>query len=207
MGAGFYIEKKVVVTAKHVVDGCTKATIENNNDQSSTGVVVIKETKLDIAFINVVDNIAPVVEIDTGAHLKGEVISIVGAPIDGLVLSSGKIKNHEPTSDGFRLTLDVPADHGNSGGPIFSEQGLIGLIVAKSEFGDIYGYDEAQISEVLALKNSPRTQDVQMIMDDNSELESLLFSSMIVNALFLVTIIVLFAKRKRYNKNQVVINL
>lgn len=207
MGAGFYIKENLVVTARHVVDGCTRATIENNSNRSSSGTVIKKETDIDIAFISTEGNIAPVVNIDNGAHLAGEAISIVGAPIDGLVLSTGVIKSYQANSKDFRLTLDIPADHGNSGGPIFSEKGLIGLIVAKSDSGDIYGYDQEQINQVLALKDTPGTKDVQMIISDNSQLESLLFGSTLVNALFLVIIIVLFAKRKRYNKNQVVINL
>lgn len=207
MGAGFYIEKNLVVTARHVVDGCTRATVENNNHESSKGTVVIKKTDLDIAFIKTDSTISPVVTVDRSSHTIGEPVSIVGAPIDGLVLSSGKVKafNHSVTN--YRLTLDIPADHGNSGGPVFSERGLIGVIVAKSEFGSIYAYDADQINEVLAAQASARTEDVQNILNDNSQLENFLFGSVLVNASFLVIIIFLIAKRKRYNKNQVVINL
>ena len=207
IGAGFYIESNLVVTARHVVDSCTRASIENNNHQSSKGTVVIKKTDLDIAFIKTDKTISPLVTVDRTSHKVGETVSIVGAPIDGLVLSSGKVKEFNHSLAGYRLTLDIPADHGNSGGPVFSERGLIGVIVAKSELGSIYAYDSNQIDEVLAAEANARTEDVQSILNDNSQLENYLFGSVLVNATFLVIIVILVAKRKRYNKNQVVINL
>ena len=207
MGAGFYIKNNLVATARHVVDGCTRATVENNDGKTSEGTVIIKETDLDIAFISTEATIASIVTIDKGPRTRGEAISIVGAPIDGLVLSSGRLKNYDANSNEFRITLDIPADHGNSGGPVFSEKGLIGLIVAKSDFGSIYAYDQEQIDEALAAKSNSRTEDVQMMISNNSELENLLLASSLFNGAFLIVIAVLFAKRKRYNKNQVVINL
>lgn len=207
MGAGFYIEENLIATARHVVDGCTKATIENNNRETTSGTVIIKETELDIAFIETEATIASLVTIDKESRKIGEPISIVGAPIGGLVLSSGKLTEYDSSGNGYRITLDIPADKGNSGGPVFSENGLIGLIVAKSNSGQIYAYDYLQVLEVLSAKENPRTQDVQMMISDNSQLEGLLLGSSLFNALLLVVVIVLFAKRKRYNKNQVVINL
>lgn len=207
MGAGFYIKENLIATARHVVDGCTQATIENNNQESTLGVVIIKETELDVAFIESEERIAPIVTIDKSSPQIGMSISIVGAPIDGLVLSSGKLTAYDARGDGYRITLDIPADYGNSGGPVFTEKGLIGVIVAKSDSGQIYAYDQIQIAEVLGAKENPRTQDVQMMMSDNTQLEGLLLGSSLFNALLLIVIIVLYAKRKRYNKNQVVINL
>lgn len=171
------------------------------------GTVLIKDSDLDIAFIKTDATVAQIVTIDRNPHTIGEPVSIVGAPIDGLVLSSGKIKDFNSSTTDYRLALDIPADHGNSGGPVFSERGLIGVIVAKSDFGTIYAYDSAQIDEVLAAEATPRTSDVQDMLSSNSQLENLLLTSILFNVAFLVAIIVLVAQRKRFNKNQVVINL
>jgi V8-like Glu-specific endopeptidase len=207
MGAGFYIQENLVATARHVVDSCTRASIENNDHKTTMGTVLIKDSDLDIAFIKTDATVAQIVTIDRNPHTIGEPVSIVGAPIDGLVLSSGKIKDFNSSTTDYRLALDIPADHGNSGGPVFSERGLIGVIVAKSDFGTIYAYDSAQIDEVLAAEATPRTSDVQDMLSSNSQLENLLLTSILFNVAFLVAIIVLVAQRKRFNKNQVVINL
>lgn len=207
MGAGFYIQENLIATARHVVDSCTTASIENNTHEKTTGTVVTKQSALDIAFIKTDATIATIVKVDRAPHTIGEAISIVGAPIDGLVLSSGKIKDFNSSKSDYRLSLDIPADHGNSGGPVFSERGLIGVIVAKSDLGTIYAYDSAQIDEALSAQADSQNSGVQNILGGNSQLENLLLASVLFNVAFLVAIIVLVAQRKRFNKNQVVINL
>lgn len=207
IGAGFFIQENLVATARHVVDGCTRATIENNHHESSTGTVVMKKTDLDIAFIMTQSTIASIVTFDKKSPRAGATVSIVGAPIDGLVLSTGTLRDIGQTSGGYTLSLDIPADHGNSGGPVFSEGGLIGLIVAKSDFGLIYGYGEEEIIRALSAKTNSRTDGVKSIKNDTSQLENLLLISFLMNAVLLIAVTFLLAKRKRFNKNQVIINL
>ncbi len=146
-GAGFYMESKVVVTAKHVVEDCLFPRIQNNRgDYTGTIRIRTSESK-DIAYLEVRESISPIVTILNPPKLGSEVIT-VGSPIEGLLLSKGVLKEvFRDLSDEW-LVLDIPADHGSSGGPVFASGGLIGLVISKDKRnGDIYAYKGSDLKE------------------------------------------------------------
>lgn len=78
----------------------------------------------------------------------GSRVFTVGSPIEGLLLSKGTLSSIFRNLTEEWLVLDIPADHGSSGGPVFSDEGLIGLVISKDrKNGDIYAYTSAEIQK------------------------------------------------------------
>lgn len=76
----------------------------------------------------------------------GSVVFTVGSPIEGLLLSKGILSNVFSNLTEDWLVLDIPADHGSSGGPVFSEEGLVGLVILKDkQTGEIYAHTSREI--------------------------------------------------------------
>ena len=156
-GAGFQIDSMTVVTARHVVQDCKSVKILNNSKVSvfSTDIVLSKE--YDLAYVKVAK---PLVPISTFAKtpVDGSDVYAVGAPIDGLVLSKGKLMGSRRDMEANWLVLEIPADHGNSGGPVYSLQGLIGIVISKNEeTSEIYALDSREIQSDFARSTSPAT--------------------------------------------------
>jgi Trypsin-like peptidase domain len=144
-GAGFFLENKVVVTAKHVVEDCQRPTLSNSKGEKTTAVSILFSENKDLAYLIVQKAISPTVAISKVPAMGAEVFT-VGSPIDGLLLSKGKLKEIFRDLNEEWLVLDIPADHGSSGGPVFSSGGLIGLVISKDKRnGDIYAYKAEDI--------------------------------------------------------------
>jgi hypothetical protein len=62
----------------------------------------------------------------------GENLYTVGSPIDGLVLSQGRLVSKYEDLTGQWLEISITADQGNSGGPVFSDAGLVGMVISKN---------------------------------------------------------------------------
>lgn len=139
-GAGFYLESTLVVTAKHVIEKCQNPIIENSNGEKTLTVSVKFSENKDLAYLTVEKSISPVVKLAEIPPINSAVFT-VGSPIDGLLLSKGMLKEIFKDLSEEWLVLDIPADHGSSGGPVFSMDGLIGLVISKDKRnGDIYAY-------------------------------------------------------------------
>lgn len=206
-GTGFYIDSNHIMTAKHVVTECKTATIISNSNKKTTATNFFLDPKLDIAILTSEKTIVKKVSTDSVETELGQTVFIVGSPIDGLVLSKGKVVESSGLSSPNRIYLKIPADHGNSGGPVFSNSGLIGMVTAKFDDGQVIAYNLNSLLQTLELsKKSPQaeTSTSPATTTDNSTLPALQIS-LILNAITLVTIIVLLA-RLRKNK-QITITL
>jgi hypothetical protein len=139
-GAGFFLKEKLVVTAKHVVEDCQSPQIINSKGGRTRSLVIRVSENKDLAYLEVETSIAPVVNIAQIPSLNTEVFT-VGSPIDGLLLSKGILKEVFRNLTEEWLVLEIPADHGSSGGPVFASGGLIGLVISKDKRnGEIYAY-------------------------------------------------------------------
>ena len=139
-GAGFFLEEKVVVTAKHVVEDCKFPQVINSKGEVTKSLEVKLSDNKDLAYLEVEKAIAVVVNIIRTPSVNSEVFT-VGSPIDGLLLSKGILKEVFRDLTEEWLVLEIPADHGSSGGPVFAAGGLIGLVISKDKRnGDIYAY-------------------------------------------------------------------
>jgi S1-C subfamily serine protease len=206
-GTGFYVDSTHIATAKHVVTDCKVADIVSNSGKKTTASDFFLNSKLDIAILTAKTLIVTAVKFDSRPTQLGETVFIVGSPIDGLVLSKGKVVESSDMSSPTRIYLEIPADHGNSGGPVFSDTGLVGMVTAKYDNGPVIAYNlNSLLASISLSKKSPAEQasNQPTTTTDNSALPALQIS-VILNVIEFVLIVVLVARLRR--NRQIVITL
>ena len=198
-GTGFYVDSSHIMTAKHVVTGCKTAEIISNTNKRASATNFFLDPKQDIAIITSEKTIVKPVSTDSTESKLGQTVFIVGSPIDGLVLSKGKVVESSGMSSPNRIYLQIPADHGNSGGPVFSDSGLIGMVTAKFDDGQVIAYDLNSLLQTIELsKKSPDKQasNSGVSTTDNSTLPALQIS-LILNVIAFIFIIVLIVRIRK----------
>ena len=131
-GAGFRLNSEVIVTAKHVVEDCTRVFVSNNDGVSAQSTKLRFSREYDIAYVYITKNVGKEVMISEKVPQVGENLYTIGSPIDGLVLSKGKLVTSYKDLRGDWLEISIAADQGNSGGPVFSDAGLVGMVISKN---------------------------------------------------------------------------
>jgi hypothetical protein len=146
-GAGFFLSENLVVTAKHVIEDCQFPMITNSRGQKTSTISIAQSRSKDLAYLTVKESIATSVLLAEPPEI-GSVVYTVGSPIEGLLLSKGTLSNVFTNLTEDWLVLDIPADHGSSGGPVFSNEGLVGLVILKDkQSGEIYAYTSREIKQ------------------------------------------------------------
>jgi serine protease Do len=143
-GTGFYINRDYLVTAAHVVEGCTRMEL---TDQ--TPIEVIRsEPELDLAVLKVPGDVAVLfepgesdvwLEISPELNAKlGETVTALGFPYlgrfgQGLTVTGGNVSALPGGTFGdSQIMISAPVQPGNSGGPLLNGDGeVIGVVVAR----------------------------------------------------------------------------
>jgi S1-C subfamily serine protease len=138
-GTGFVVAPNLVLTNRHVVDGCTEIVIvdPNNRDRQLTATVIASSEDPDLALLECEGLEAPAVTIAERLPPRGEDIMCLGFPggsLLGLALKSTKgsvISLGDEGLDGGNFLHSCIINPGNSGGPIVDQTGrLVGVVVA-----------------------------------------------------------------------------
>lgn len=143
-GSGVAITEDIIVTARHVVDG-TNYVITLNDGTEIKGIQAISHKDYDIGFIKVNE---PILKPAKFGSIKdcvlGQSIFIVGSPFGKLNFNNvtlgiisgldrdweGLSRYRPPYGWDIAFTSDSGAHPGNSGGPVFSMDGVVrGLLV------------------------------------------------------------------------------
>lgn len=144
------------------------------------------------------------VNFPTKLPLPGEYVYAVGAPIDGLVLSKGKFVKSFSNNLGDWIEIDIPADHGNSGGPVFSDSGLVGMLIAKNlSYQTINAYSIGYVLEDYS-NNKPNFDDPngQLVAPSSSSKSPLLTQVLSASIMFVFGIVLgVFIGQKRAKSN------
>jgi len=143
-GSGVAISKNIIVTARHVVDG-VNYTITMSNGRKVKGVEAISSKGYDIGFIRVEEAILIPARFGSIKNcVLGQPIFIIGSPYGKINFNNvtlGIISGLNRDWDGLlnygehygwkiAFTSDAGAHPGNSGGPVFSMDGIVrGLLV------------------------------------------------------------------------------
>ena len=143
-GSGVAVTEDIVATARHVVDG-TRYTITLSDGTEVRGVQAISHKDYDVGFIKVdVPILKPVKLGSIKDCVLGQSVFIIGSPFGKINFNSvtlgiisgldrdwdGISYSGEPYGWEIAFTSDAGAHPGNSGGPVFSMDGIVrGLLV------------------------------------------------------------------------------
>lgn len=116
-----------IVTARHCVDGFDSFEVQTYDQRHYTAIVVATSTAHDLALLHIDRRDTSYFEFADSAT-RGERIFVLGSPL-GITdtLSTGVIARF----DGDVTLIDCSALPGNSGGPVFNQEGkLVGILNA-----------------------------------------------------------------------------
>lgn len=132
-GSGFIISPDgYVVTNNHVVKGAKKITITLETGAKYDGKVIGRDAKTDLALLKIQsEKPLPFIQLgDSNGVEPGEWVIAVGDPYGlggtvtaGIVSARGRDIGDTPY-DSF-IQVDAPINRGNSGGPLFSQDGKV----------------------------------------------------------------------------------
>ena len=132
-GSGFIIDASgVIVTNNHVVNGASAVTVTLDDGTTLPAKVIGKDARTDLAVLQVRSpHKLPFINLgDSGAVQPGEWVVAVGNPFGlggtvtaGIVSARGRDIGSGPY-DSF-LQIDAPINQGNSGGPLFTQDGKV----------------------------------------------------------------------------------
>ncbi|WP_040508787.1 Do family serine endopeptidase [Gluconobacter morbifer] len=132
-GSGFIISPDgYVVTNNHVVNGATKVTVTLDDGTTLPAKIIGRDPKTDVALLRVKPTgKLPFIELgDSDEVQPGEWVIAVGNPYGlggtvtaGIVSALGR-DLHSGAYNDF-IQVDAPINHGNSGGPLFTQDGKV----------------------------------------------------------------------------------
>ena len=142
-GSGFLVEGGMIVTAAHVLDGATVATLTYADGSRGEGAVVGVDTALDLAVIGTTAPAPPTatsLELATVDAAPATPVMVWGYPLEDAISASGFSRAPSVSAgvvsalryrDGVAfIQLDAAISRGNSGGPVVTADGRVVGIVA-----------------------------------------------------------------------------
>jgi serine protease Do len=133
LGSGFIIDTHgTVVTNFHVIEGADEITVILDDGTELDGDLVAVDDKTDIAVLRVDAGrrLPTVAWGDSSAVKVGDWAVAIGNPFGlgasvsvGVISAKGRSINAGPYDDYFQI--DAPINRGNSGGPLFDQQGRV----------------------------------------------------------------------------------
>ena len=158
MGTGFFISNDEILTNYHVIEGAMNISIINQDKKRSSAVVIKKDLKRDLALLKTNLKGKPVsfysgqlkqgVMVEALGHPKGRKFSLTKGWISAIRKWSS---TYDVTGSGEILFIqtDAAINSGNSGGPLFYKNHVVGVNTQKMVDTDIEGMNFAvHFSEV-----------------------------------------------------------
>jgi S1-C subfamily serine protease len=137
VGSGVVVERGVVVTNCHVLQGSTEWKVRHRNDSLDASVMVADEVH-DLCKLSVPGLDAPAVRLADSSVLKvGQKVYAIGSPqgLD-LTLSDGLVSALRQGPEGTYIQTTAPVSPGSSGGGLFADDGrLVGIITFQVKAG------------------------------------------------------------------------
>ncbi len=130
-GSGFRVARESFVTNHHVIEGCSRLSVNGVTAQMRGG-----DARSDLALLNA--NLAgPSASLRSRRVSVGEQVAVAGYPLRGLLsgfnMTTGTLSSMSGMGGDTRLIqITAPVQAGNSGGPMLDSAGnLMGVVVSK----------------------------------------------------------------------------
>lgn len=181
-GTGFGISSNgIIVTNYHVIDNATSIKVRgvnSNFNKTYRAKILVSDKNNDLALIQIDDynftSLAPIpYTIKTSLAGVGENIFVLGYPLRATMGDEIKLTNGIVSSkSGFQgdvnsYQISAPVQPGNSGGPLFDNQGnLIGIINAKHVGAEnaSYAIKASYLTNLIdLLPTSPKLQTINLL--------------------------------------------
>lgn len=134
-GAGFFVDQKHVLTAKHVVGDNKEVNLSFLVGTSVEGEVIATDPKQDLALVRIKGSIDVVKPLKiSNKYSAGQTVISIGHPVKfSYTVSKGVISIADRGYEGNRyIQFDNLINSGNSGGPLIDTNGnVVGLVVSK----------------------------------------------------------------------------
>ena len=136
LGSGFFVDSNKVITNYHVVENSSLISIKDNKGNTSSAVLLKKDLNRDLALLQTNMTGQPVqflteplsvgMEVQALGHPKGLKFSLTGGIVSGVRKMSS---TYSATSDANILFIqtDAAINKGNSGGPLFHKNYVVGV--------------------------------------------------------------------------------
>lgn len=145
-GSCFYLKKHgLFVTNYHVVEGFREVALEDNNKNRYLAKVILANPLLDIALLAAEGDFSTLPEISLAENevTLGQKINVAGYPFgmpftatEGTVSSPKQLMD-----DSYYIQTDAAVNPGNSGGPMFSQDGkVVAITTSKLNNADNMGF-------------------------------------------------------------------
>jgi S1-C subfamily serine protease len=134
-GTGFYVTPDLILTAYHVIEGSSLVELSFYDGTKSYGKVVDHDVRLDLALVRPQTTGKPL-KIHSGPIRLGETVEAIGHPkgyeftiTRGVVSAMRKLRSAAIGSANLVefVQTDTPISPGNSGGPLFLKDAVIGV--------------------------------------------------------------------------------
>ena len=136
LGAGFYVRPDIVLTNWHVVDKSQYVELKTYDGLETFGKVLAKDVRLDLALVKVQKRGKPVTLYKARDLNLGDTVEAIGHPRQleftitrGIISAVRKHANVNGVGgkDVLYVQTDAPLSPGNSGGPLFLRDKVIGV--------------------------------------------------------------------------------
>lgn len=140
IGSGFFVRDDLVITNFHVIEGAKFIEMKMFNGQETFGKVIESDIRLDLALIKTQSRGNPVVLYDNQILPLGEAVEAIGHPgglefsiTRGIISGLREITStYAPGGKPIRfIQTDAAMNPGNSGGPLFLNNKVIGVNTQK----------------------------------------------------------------------------
>jgi S1-C subfamily serine protease len=137
-GSGVAISSHQILTANHVIDGCTRVTIPSYSNSVAT--VGARDPATDLAVLSISWEMSEsnIVSFRVEPFRIGDPVIVVGYPLHGYMASSLNLTTGNVSAmagykdDPNSYTITAPVQPGNSGGPVLDDNGhLIGIVTSR----------------------------------------------------------------------------
>lgn len=183
IGSGFYIDKGMIVTNYHVIEGAEKIIVKHYDEETVEIKTIIGfDKKLDLAILATDKENAPLV-ISQDKVAVGQDVYAIGSPFGltatmtkGMVTSASR-KLSDNNVD--YIQIDAPVSKGNSGGPLINKYGeVIGIV-------NMYFVDGQNLNFAINIKELQKVNTNRPIsIEEYTRLyEKMLLEEMFANAI------------------------